>query len=282
MTYSNHWGQGSEVYEKWFKNPWIKNRKDQRADFAKQRSVVLPDQIEDEENTKNWAWDIKNEWSDTYVQKYRMFVADMNFAALGKWTCEDLALYLIINFSNTNKLPFKWETGSMSFNVAKSFDQFGYRSFMYEAMRRTGASDFDRADNTISVPESMLSPGDMILLDQGDHDGITDHVQVITKVVTQTVVNPATNTGYFKVTKIYGVQGENNRSIQTQEDRDKYDADPTSENYIGDSLEYFRWNLEDDTYLNITRNETLAQAKDTLRPKYVRFNYYSWGKNEEY
>jgi hypothetical protein len=265
--FNNPWGKGSGEHDKWFKNPW-------KHAAEENDSVLKNDQDSPLDGTeKTWAWVPTNKWNDIYKLKFREYVAKKSFTTLGKWTCEDLALYLIIEFSYNNSLPFKWETGARSFDVTKNPDFYGMENFRNEVMSRCGASDFDRSQNTLTIDLDQLSPGDLILLDQA-HDGSSDHVQVIVEVSTTIVTN--SNSGYFRVTHAGGVQGENNRSIQSQSDRDRYSADPRDSNYIGSNLEYFFWNFKEDTYSNISMNQFYSNAKDLLRPKYVQFNFNAW------
>jgi hypothetical protein len=122
------------------------------------------------------AWDIVNQWNEDYINKYRQFVASRASAYEGKFTCEDFALSLVIDFAFNNNLPLKIATGAGVFDAAS--DQFQTMTeFKHEVLFHTGARDLQDY-NTIAEPLSEVKPGDLLL--NRTETGRAHHVQVVT------------------------------------------------------------------------------------------------------
>jgi RHS repeat-associated protein len=70
---------------------------------------------------KQGAWAIRNKWNDKYINEFRAQLGD----ALKRindlddaFTCDDLALQLIISYAASNNLPFVWNTESGTYDAS--------------------------------------------------------------------------------------------------------------------------------------------------------------------
>ena len=127
------------------------------------------------------AWEIKNRWDKSFTLLYRDFVSDkvaQYEANQERYTCEDLAINLLIDFAAKNKLPVSffnlsgvYDAGSEEFN---NIDE--YRNAVLVS---TGAPDL--LQNTIEIPKEKLQEGDVIL-HYSESKGRVNHTQVVTGV----------------------------------------------------------------------------------------------------
>jgi hypothetical protein len=103
-----------------------------------------------------------------------------------RFTCEDLPLQLIIDFAAAERLPLRIRNGSRPRGYVPG-DFNALEDFRIEVLSTTGARDLLLDGNTVAVGSDtpgrdrdldFAQPGDMIVLDYGEHG----HVQVVTRV----------------------------------------------------------------------------------------------------
>jgi hypothetical protein len=135
------------------------------------------------------AWKATNKWNDDFIKKYQSFVAkkiDEYRKNNDHYSCEDLALSLLVDFASENKLPLAIETGSGKFtnNDANINNPEQFRNTVDV---HAGASDVGNDKNTVKVNGSFTSglAGDLIMTkwrnnENGHNAGIAHHIQVIT------------------------------------------------------------------------------------------------------
>ena len=139
------------------------------------------------------AWIVKNSWTECFIKQYQTFVLTNAKKYIKddkkeedekeKYTCEDFALALLIDFSVKNNLPVV---------IKRNRDIYDSRNSKYNSIIKFKKTVFNKnaADhlmgNTIPIDVSDAKPGDLILMDNGVHggkkDGIINHVIVITKI----------------------------------------------------------------------------------------------------
>ncbi|GAB1431294.1 hypothetical protein MASR2M18_21290 [Ignavibacteria bacterium] len=172
------------------------------------------------------AWEIKNQWNDDYIERYRKFVkyqAEMYKKSGKEFTCEDLALQIVIDFSSQNNLPLKIRNGKGVFNAAS--DNFNSAlDFSNAVLLTTGARDLQNADNSISINISSSNIGDFLLL--RNENGVAHHTQLITSItefgVGREINIHQGNSGWLNAPYIGGALGG---------------ANPTSLFYTGQKVE---------------------------------------------
>lgn len=138
---------------------------------------------DDKEKNKKGAWEVKNKWNDKYISQFRgelnKELQNLNLSD-DKFTCDDLALRCIIDFSSKYNLPFQWTTQSGIYNASDS--KYGNKSeFMLDVMKHSGAPDFANNANTIAIPFSGLATGSLSVLTSEGRKA-PNHIQVISSV----------------------------------------------------------------------------------------------------
>jgi hypothetical protein len=139
------------------------------------------------------AWQVKNRWDDSYAARFRYWVPTGVHRNGGKsrFTCEDLAVQLIIDFAVAEQLPLRIRNGSRTTGyVPSDFDSLAeYRNAV---LKSTGARDILREANTEAVGSgtpgrdsdlAFAKAGDMIVM----NDGSYRHVQVVTHATADAV-----------------------------------------------------------------------------------------------
>ncbi len=125
------------------------------------------------------GWETTNSWNDEYIKKYRESVTHImvEYSRAGKeFTCEDLALSILLDFAEANNLPIIIQNGSGTYDV--SSDAFSNAAdFKNAVLGTTGARDLQRVFNTKSVSISNVQSGDMLLF--RDRSPKANHVQVV-------------------------------------------------------------------------------------------------------
>lgn len=144
------------------------------------------------------AWIVKNSWTECFIKQYQTFVltnakeyieedekeeTDKKKGEKEKYTCEDFALALLIDFSVKNNLPVV---------IRGSRDICDSQDPKYNSIIEFKKNVFDKnaanhlMENTVPINVSDAKPGDLILMDNGIHggkkDGIINHVIVINKI----------------------------------------------------------------------------------------------------
>lgn len=125
------------------------------------------------------AWTISNNWNEEYIQNYRDFVVNQTNQYIKNnqsFTCEDLALSLLIDFASQNGLPISIENGQGLFD-ARSDSYSDVATFKNDVLNFTGAPDLQNSRNTLAININGSNTGDIIL--NRNSDNIASHVQVI-------------------------------------------------------------------------------------------------------
>ncbi|HZX00752.1 MAG TPA: hypothetical protein VFF45_00765 [Bacilli bacterium] len=164
------------------------------------------------------AWPVVNKWTERFIQHYQQRArarAQWELDRRARFTCEDLALHVIIRFADHYRLPVtirnEWEPRGYD---PRDFDGTA-DEFRAQVLSTTGARDFVRFTNTQGFRGTRGSmenlgrarPGDLIHLVYPDYD----HIQLVTEATPQ---------------RITIVQGN-------IDDWGRTSADPSSEHYIG-------------------------------------------------
>jgi hypothetical protein len=202
------------------------------------------------------AWQVKNEWNNDYIKKFQDFSASKTneYSNLGKqFTCEDLALSLIIDFASENNLPFQFTNETGTFNPTDAI-YTSVDDYKNAVLKTSGANDLANNNNTTEISMDKAKKGDLILLKTHDDSIKYNHTQVITKITdTQTEIS----------------QGNLNYRILSQ--------DPSSSFYGGVDIQegaYFK----DNSYFNKSKMEYhagdfLTQNRASIRTwNFMNFN----------
>jgi len=210
------------------------------------------------------AWNVNNKWNDNYIQQYRQQLRN-TISFLEKegieFTCEDLALELLITYAKDNELPFKWETGSQSFDASsEEYDDF--KTFKSDIQEKTGARDFARNTNTTKIEYERIRPGDVVVLTAEGKEN-PNHIQVIS--------------GLFKdegVLKGYNaVQGNFNwlgRLGSNNPESPYYMGVPIQRGFYSEELDY--WNNYSEKKI------TYDFFKSHYRKQTRKYNFSIWNK----
>jgi hypothetical protein len=122
------------------------------------------------------AWSITNSWTDEMKKRYRDYVSGTaGQTPNSRYTCEDLALSLLIGFASENGLPLSIENESGTMNAA-SDDFSSVGQYAEAVMTTTGANDL--MSNTTGT--SSASPGDLLI--QVNNNSHGHHAQVVSSV----------------------------------------------------------------------------------------------------
>jgi hypothetical protein len=130
-------------------------------------------------NGQGGTWKITNEWTDEMIEKYREFAAkqaEMYKESGKEFTCEDLALQILIDFASQNELPLSITNGEGTFD-ASSTEFNSPQNFANKVLTTTGANDLISFGNTTQVPLGKLQSGDILVERRNGKTG--NHVQVV-------------------------------------------------------------------------------------------------------
>jgi RHS repeat-associated protein len=213
------------------------------------------------------VWVISNTWNDAYIQKFNasvsVYMSQFENAAQ-TFTCDDLALELIIQFAKDNHLPFKWEVAEMTYD-ANATSLANFETFLLHVKIHSGAPDFQRASNTNTINQDAVNGGSMIL-NEGSRL-VAHHVQVVTSV-------------YRDMGMVRGInvrQG-NFRSPVWIWNRFTGSDDPRSWRYLGVTPQMGYYNTELDIFRNMTLNRTTMDFSKIEHLVYIQFNFQRWNK----
>ncbi|MDR8726510.1 hypothetical protein [Burkholderia pseudomultivorans] len=227
-------------------------------------------------------WKTLREWTDADIDEYHRTVEQLarqiqtetywdrkGTTRANRFTCEDFALRILIQFSALRGLPIKLTTGVRSYRNVEIYgesEHHRYDSTMYgyaDMVSLTfGAPDIQRTgSNTtrLQTPESIL-PGDM-LVQANDRAGIGHHVQLVTRVSPSSIsIMQGNSSGAIvrPLTTIMRIIGRNR-------------ADPQNASYAGMRVEEGRYTLSTSGW-DYRNNTTGAEAQDFLR----QFQLYRW------
>ncbi|MDR1544933.1 MAG: hypothetical protein LBS50_11145 [Prevotellaceae bacterium] len=128
------------------------------------------------------AWNITRQWNDNQIAEYQQFVTTIiqQYTNAGKkFTCEDLALSVLIDFASENGLSVSITNGSGKYD-ARSDNYTDVETFKNDILKTSGARDMQNNNNTVSVDIANSRSGDMILNRNSANNA--GHVQVITSI----------------------------------------------------------------------------------------------------
>ena len=128
----------------------------------------------------NGAWAVTNEWNKEYEKQYRDFSATQaeKYKAEGrKFTCEDLALQVLIDFASQNNLPVILATESGVFNASDGKWNGDIEGFTCALQAAFGSNDLLSSSNTVFTSMNNVSAGDLLI--QVNELGIGHHTQIV-------------------------------------------------------------------------------------------------------
>ena len=174
----------SSTYDQKYINEMMeKDRKNALGGNGIQGNNVTGKRIEGTEIEGKGAWEVKNEWTEEYIQKYREYaprkIEEYRNKNM-KFTCEDLGLSVLIDFASENNLPVTITNGSGRYSSSDS-NFSSPEEFKAKILSTTGAKDM--LANTVGIAVHQLQAGDLICMDtgtpNGKQDGDYSHIQVI-------------------------------------------------------------------------------------------------------
>jgi hypothetical protein len=210
------------------------------------------------------AWTISNQWNKDYVQGYQSFVQSQTqqYIKDGKeFTCEDLALSLLVDYSSQNGLPVTIVNGSGTFD-ARSDNYTDVATFKNDVLTTTGARDLQNPNNTTGIAMNNAKSGDMIL--NLNNDGNAHHTQVVYSF----------NSQYGIASIVQGNSGIMNGMPFGS--KIFHAGDPNSAFYTGLPIENGIYFTKSDYYKNLTtgnviNNYSTAKHISVRRWKFNRF-----------
>ncbi|WPQ63658.1 hypothetical protein SIO70_02125 [Chitinophaga sancti] len=225
------------------------------------------------------VWPIYNKWDDGFITKYKNHLKDYiqkYESEEKKFTCDDLALYSILEFSKDNGLPFKWITGAKKFDAAKD-EAYNFDIYANDVLRTSGAPDFQTKGNTLSINKEDMEAGGISLLShrEGKKAGIAHHVQL-----TISVYLPFNNEGILLKNASWEIKQGNFRKEWWIGRGLTGSSNPTLFNYLGVKIQTGRYYLYSDFYHNQTTNSKIfhfSQDKDD-KVSYKIYDFSNWNK----
>jgi len=210
--------------------------------------------------TGDSAWAILNNWNDYYISLYEKSVAKISrdYRERGeKYTCEDFALSVLIDFASENGLPVTVSNGTGIYD-ARSAEYSDVASFKNDVLKSTGAPDLQSPRNTLPVdcPQS----GDLVINRHDDGQG--HHIQLIGgNIDGNLVVYQGSSTFLNSIHGSSRILGASN---------------PSSMFYAGQNIRLAVFNIASDYYVNITTGASYKNYSTTKNIEYRRWNYGSF------
>ncbi|MET7256154.1 DUF6443 domain-containing protein [Dyadobacter fermentans] len=205
------------------------------------------------------AWKISNQWSNGFIAKFNKALPEyiQKYTAGGsKYTCDDLALSLIMNFAKDNGLPFQWKTEAKNFDAA-SDEYRDYESFSHDVKSMSGAPDFQNDVNTLAANSETANAGG-ILLNARQGSARAHHVQMIMR---------RSDDGTSLLIKQGNFNGLG-RYLGSD--------DPNSMRYLGTRIQTGSLNQKTDTWENISNGSERGRFSSSERLIYRVFNFLNW------
>jgi hypothetical protein len=204
------------------------------------------------------AWQITNQWTNEHISQYQQSVNNQinQYIADGReFTCEDLALSVLIDFASANGLPVTIQNGTGTYD-ARLDNYTDTETFKTDILNTTGAKDLQNSNNTLSINIKNSQAGDIIL--NKFEDGNAHHVQVITSANTYNFPN---------VQSVNIAQGNMKFPVSSK---------VNSWFYAGVQVQLGFYSIWKDTYTNISKNRTInnystAQNIETRRWNFKKF-----------
>ena len=225
--------------------------------MAEEETVFIGNDANQNEKTittkKNCAWISHKEWNNEYINMYSIYVdkkIDAYIQNNKKFTCEDLALNLLIDFASENHLPVVIKNGSATYSSYSS-DFSNIKNFKNIVLSTTGASDLKF--NTIEIKIYDVKAGDLICMDTGIPNGTKDfnysHIQIISNV-------------------------KNNLLEIRQGNISNGSSKYNSLFYGGESITKRKYDTKNDLFINPDTNINVPNARDAFGMSFRRWNFY--------
>jgi hypothetical protein len=132
------------------------------------------------------AWRVSNSWNDNNISEYSKFAgtqANIYKDAGKRFTCEDLALQVLIDFASQNGLPVIIQNDEGTFNASDSKwnnNVLPIRSFRDQLLSSTNSNHLLNFSNTVGIEINDLLSGDLLV--QVNNKGRGHHTQLITGI----------------------------------------------------------------------------------------------------
>jgi RHS repeat-associated protein len=217
------------------------------------------------------AWPIQNQWNAKFVRQFRREL-NGSLRALNNsnqtFTCDDLALQTIVSFASKHNLPFKWTTGSGTFNAAD--DKYtNTNDFLLDVKKHSGAPDFANNANTTTVDAQNIQSGTLNVLTAKGKDN-PNHIQVISSVISGGV--PSMTNGFSG-----GVQGyiaaQGNFKGGILGGRLLGSDNPTSSRYLGVHIQSGVYDVKSNTWTSPQTGTTTNFIGEHYSSEYRDFNF---------
>ncbi|HEY4060513.1 MAG TPA: hypothetical protein VGM30_01360 [Puia sp.] len=189
-----------------------------------------------------------------------------------EFTCDDLALQAIIDFASRNNLPFKWASGSGTFDAAdKRYSNAG--DFLLDVKIHSGAPDFANNENTNQINLQNIQPGSLNVL-TSEGGARPNHIQVISSVFTdgKSIVDKS----YQGVTGFLAAQGNFKGGILGG--RLLGSGNPQSFNYLGVHMQTGVYDVISNTWTSPQTGTTSNFLGGHYSNEYRDFNFMKWNK----
>ena len=222
------------------------------------------------------AWEVKNKWTDKYISKFQeqlnnklreLNTSDETF------TCDDLALETIIDFASANKLPFKWVTGSGTFDASDS-KYSNEKEFLNDVKKHSGAPDFANNANTIKIGISNVQTGSLNVL-TAIGKSAPNHIQVISSVFNDN--KSVVEKGYLGITGFIAAQG-NFRLPVWLWNRYTSSGNPEAFNYLGVHMQAGIYDATRNIWVSPETGTTENFLGGHYSNEYRNYNFLNWNK----
>ena len=221
------------------------------------------------ENPSGGAWQIKNKWDEKFISEFRgqLKIALQALAnAKGTYTCDDLALQLIVDFASENNLPFKWFVGNYTTDFFDASDPkySNVQDFLLDLKSHSGAPDFASSKNTTQVDLENIQSGTLNVLTSLGRK-VPNHIQIITSVF-----HNGSNVSGFEA-----AQGNMNflgRGLGSN--------NPNSWRYPGVQVQTGTYNVYSNTWACPQTGTTRCFIGCAYNNMFRNFNFLSWNKSQ--
>jgi RHS repeat-associated protein len=244
-----------------------------RAQHEKERNDATGNaEQRDNDNGKQGAWEIKNKWNNDFIDRFRFGLSSIVNALNTideKFTCDDLALQIIVAFASQNNLPFIWVTESGTYDASKS--KSSVTQFLLGVKSHSGAADFANNANTTQVNLQNIKSGTLNVLTSIGKSN-PNHIQVITSVTSDGV--PSMLNGFKGgITGFTAAQGDFNglgRVLGSD--------DPTSFRYLGVHIQAGMYDVKSNTWICPQTGITNNFIGGHYANQYREFNFFNFNR----
>ncbi|ULQ59742.1 RHS domain-containing protein [Brucepastera parasyntrophica] len=206
------------------------------------------------------AWEHTNEWNDEYINGYKEYVEAKiaKYQESGeKFTCEDLALGVLIDYASEKGLPVSIENGKgVHYSGDKKWKNID--KFKKEVLSTTAAKDILQNTEGINGPE--LRKGDIVFMGRSSANvnTSTSHIQVI--ITDDKTILTVKQGNLERTGRGAGKYGTNGYGGTTIQDRSH---DVTNDVFYG------------------SNNAPVEKAKDAYQMQFRRWNYKQFNQKME-